>query len=162
RAICTTLTRRLEALHTPQEQLALFPMSEDEWADLDGQEQLDTLLTTRLTALHNERTEVQILLDAARRCEQAGPDAKAEALLDWLYRMQQAEGDSALKVLIFTEFVPTQEMLQQFLTARGFTVVCLNGSMDMDERTCVQGAFATDVRILISTDAGGEGLNLQF
>jgi len=41
-------------------------------------------------------------------------------------------------------------------------VVCLNGSMDMEERKRVQDAFARDVRILISTDAGGEGLNLQF
>ncbi len=162
RAIRTTLTRRLEALDTPQEQLTLFPMSVDEWVDLDGQEQLDTLLTSRLTALQNERAEVRLLLDAARRCEQAGPDAKDEALLDWIYRLRQEEGEAELKVLIFTEFVPTQEMLQQFLANRGFTVVCLNGSMDMDERTRVQGAFATDVQKLISTDAGGEGLNLQF
>ena len=41
-------------------------------------------------------------------------------------------------------------------------MVCLNGSMDMDERKNVQEAFAEDARILISTDAGGEGLNLQF
>jgi superfamily II DNA or RNA helicase len=162
RAIRTTLARRLEALHTPLEQLTLFPLSADEWADLDGQEQLDTLLATRLTALQNECAEVQRLLEAARRYEQAGPDAKAEALLEWIYRLQQEESDPELKILIFTEFVPTQEMLQQFLTERGFTVVCLNGAMDMDERTRVQGAFATNLRILISTDAGGEGLNLQF
>jgi superfamily II DNA or RNA helicase len=160
-AIRTTLERRLEALEAPQEQLTLFPLSE-EWADLDGQEQLDTLLTTRLTALQNERAEVELLLDAARRCEQAGPDAKAEALLDWIYRLQQEEGDLDLKLLIFTEFVPTQAMLQQFLVDRGFRVVCLNGSMAMDERKRVQDTFAADARILISTDAGGEGLNLQF
>ncbi|HPH11603.1 MAG TPA: C-terminal helicase domain-containing protein, partial [Thermotogota bacterium] len=56
----------------------------------------------------------------------------------------------------------TQEMLRRFLTERGFSVVCLNGSMDMEERKRVQEAFAKDVRILVSTDAGGEGLNLQF
>lgn len=53
-------------------------------------------------------------------------------------------------------------MLRQFLTDRGFGVVYLNGSTDMDERQRVQETFATDARILISTDAGGEGLNLQF
>lgn len=53
-------------------------------------------------------------------------------------------------------------MLRRFLTERGFSVVCLNGSMDMEERKRVQEAFAKDARILISTDAGGEGLNLQF
>jgi len=162
-AIRTTLERRLEALAAPQEQLTLFPLtSEEEWADLDGQEQIDVLLRTRLKALKNERAEVKLLLEAAARCEQIGPDAKAEALLDWLYRLQSEESDPELKVLVFTEFVPTQEMLRRFLTERGFSVVCLNGSMDMEERKQVQEAFAKDVRILISTDAGGEGLNLQF
>lgn len=162
-AIRTTLERRLEALAAPQEQLTLFPLtSEEEWADLDGQEQIDVLLRTRLKALKNERVEVKLLLEAAARCEQIGPDAKAEALLDWLYRLQSEESDPELKVLVFTEFVPTQEMLRRFLTERGFSVVCLNGSMDMEERKRVQETFAKDVRILISTDAGGEGLNLQF
>ena len=162
-AIRTTLERRLEALAAPQEQLTLFPLtSDEEWADLDGQEQLDALLRTRLKALKNERAEVKLLLEAAARCEQIGPDAKAEALLDWLYRLQSEEGDPELKALVFTEFVPTQEMLRRFLTERGFSVVCLNGSMDMEERKRVQEAFAKDARILISTDAGGEGLNLQF
>jgi len=162
-AIRTTLERRLEALAAPQEQLTLFPLtSEEEWADLDGQEQIDVLLRTRLKALKNERAEVKLLLEAAARCEQIGPDAKAEALLDWLYRLQSEESDPELKALVFTEFVPTQEMLRRFLTERGFSVVCLNGSMDMEERKRVQEAFAKDVRILISTDAGGEGLNLQF
>jgi hypothetical protein len=141
----------------------LFPLaSEEEWSDLDGQEQIEVLIRTRLKALKNERAEVKLLLDAAARCEQIGPDAKAEALLDWLYRLQSEENDPELKALVFTEFVPTQEMLRRFLTERGFSVVCLNGSMEMDDRKRVQDAFAKDVRILISTDAGGEGLNLQF
>ncbi len=163
-AIRTTLEKRLEALAAPEEQLTLCSRltSEEEWADLDGQEQIDMLLHTRLKALKNERAEVKLLLDAAARCEQTGPDAKAEALLDWLYRLQSEEGDPELKALVFTEFVPTQEMLRRFLTERGFSVVCLNGSMDMEERKRVQEAFARDARILISTDAGGEGLNLQF
>ncbi len=162
-AIRTTLERRLEALAAPREQLTLFPLaSEEEWADLDGQEQIDVLLRTRLKALKNERAEVKLLLDAAARCEQIGPDAKAEALLDWLYRLQSEEGDPELKTLVFTEFVPTQEMLRRFLAERGFPVVCLNGSMDMEERKRVQEAFAREARILISTEAGGEGLNLQF
>lgn len=162
-AIRTTLERRLEALAAPQEQLTLFPIiSDEEWADLDGQEQIELLLRTRLKALKNERAEVKLLLDAAARCEQIGPDAKAEALLDWLYRLQSEEGDPELKALVFTEFVPTQDMLRRFLIERGFSVACLNGSMDMEERKRVQQAFAGDARILISTEAGGEGLNLQF
>jgi hypothetical protein len=137
-------------------------LSEEEWADLDGQQLVDTFINARLKALKNEREEVKLLLEAAKRTELSGPDAKAETLLDWIYKLQQEEGDPELKIIVFTEFVPTQEMLYEFLTERGFSVVCLNGSMTMEERQKVQEAFSRDARILISTDAGGEGLNLQF
>jgi superfamily II DNA or RNA helicase len=163
RAIRTTLTRRLEVLEQPEEQLSLFPaLSQEEWSDLDGQEQIDTLVKTRFTALKNERAEVERLLALAERTETAGPDAKAEALLEWIYRLQQEETDPELKILVFTEFVPTQEMLHEFLTARGIAAVSLNGSLAMEERRAVQRAFANEVRVLVSTEAGGEGLNLQF
>jgi hypothetical protein len=79
-----------------------------------------------------------------------------------VYRLQQEENDPELKVLIFTEFVPTQQMLREYLESRGFSVVILNGSMDIAERKDVQRQFSQAVRIMISTDAGGEGLNLQF
>ncbi|MDZ7954084.1 DEAD/DEAH box helicase [Nostoc sp. DedQUE09] len=162
-AIRTTLERRLEVLREPEEQLTLFPMfAAEEWSEMDGQEQVDSLLTTRLKAFKNEKAEVELLLEAAKLTEAAGADPKAEELLDWIYRLQQEESDPDIKVLIFTEFVPTQKMLREFLTQRGISVVCLNGSMGMQERKQVQEAFAKDVRILISTDAGGEGLNLQF
>src|SRR5262249_31259639 len=108
------------------------------------------------------RKEVELLLSAARRCEASGPDVKAEALLDRMQRQQREEHDPTLKVLIFTEFIPTQAMLADFLERRGFTVVCLNGALDLEERRHVQRCFADEAQVLISTDAGGEGLNLQF
>lgn len=163
RAIRTTLERRLQVLREPEEQLTLFPMFvAEEWVELDGQEQVESILTTRIKAFKNEKAEVELLLEAAKRTEEAGADPKAEALLDWIYRLQQEESDPDIKVLIFTEFVPTQEMLREFLGDRAISIVCLNGSMGMEERKQVQDAFAKNTRILISTDAGGEGLNLQF
>lgn len=89
-------------------------------------------------------------------------DAKVDALLDHIYRIQQEEDDPDLKVLIFTEFVPTQAMLAAQLRDRGFEVATLNGQMSVEERVAAQKAFAGAARVLISTDAGGEGLNLQF
>lgn len=163
RAIRSTLQRRLEVLDLPEGQLSLF--SEDvaeAWRDLDGQEQLEAALTARLKGLKNERREVELLLSAARRCEAAAPDPKAQALLAIIAQLQQQEHNPELKVLVFTEFVPTQQMLAEFLEARGISVVCLNGSLDMDQRRLVQREFAASVRVMISTDAGGEGLNLQF
>lgn len=176
RAIRTTLERRHDVLQgaTRQASMRLASInksevdSEDsddlltELYDMDAQEQLDSLLGTYLSAVHSESSEVETLLNAARRSEQAGPDAKAEALLEWIYRLQSEENKSDLKVLIFTEFVPTQQMLKEFLEARGLSVVTLNGSMDMTERKYAQDDFRKSHRVLVSTDAGGEGLNLQF
>ena len=108
------------------------------------------------------RKRCKLLLDLARRCQAQGPDARAETLLDILYENQREENNPELKYLIFTEFVPTQNMLRDFLEQHGFSVVCLNGSMDLEERRRVQRQFAEKARILVSTDAGGEGLNLQF
>jgi superfamily II DNA or RNA helicase len=162
-AIYTTLKRRYEVLQVPDEQLSLFPMiSDEEWADLDGQEQVDTLIGARMKALSNEREEVRLLLELAERTMSSRMDAKAEALLEQIYKIQQEESDPDVKLLIFTEFVSTQEMLYEFLTQRGFTVVRLNGSMDFEERIRAQREFAGDTRIMISTEAGGEGINLQF
>lgn len=172
RAIRTTLERRLAALKEGEQQASLrlaelengAEGSEnfDELYDMDGQELLDELLKSHVSALQSEGSHVETLLDAAVRCEQAGPDAKAEALIEWVYELQAEENEPDLKVLIFTEFVPTQQMLKEFMEARGISVVTLNGSMDMEERKQAQDAFRKSHRVLVSTDAGGEGLNLQF
>ncbi len=169
-AIRTTLERRLAALESPQPQISLFEPAfdqgePDEWAELDGQAQVDIAVQASadtLEAVAREKSEVEMLLDLARGTEAAGTDAKAEALLELIYKLQQEENDPSLKVLIFTEFVPTQAMLEGFLESRGFSVALLNGSMDLDARAKAQQVFARDVRVLVSTDAGGEGLNLQF
>jgi len=162
RAIRTALERRIEVLDLPEGQLSLFGEDIEDWASLDAQDQLDTVLRARLKGLQDERAEVELLLSATRRCEAGRPDVKAQALLDWIHELQREENDPELKILIFTEFVPTQQMLAEFLEARGFSVTTLNGSMGLDERRDVQKAFSRDTRIMISTDAGGEGLNLQF
>jgi hypothetical protein len=160
-AIRTTLEKRLALLDQPQLQASLFDgVSVDEWAELDGQTQADIAVQAR--GWETEKAEVETLLELARKTEAHGTDAKAEALLDLIYKLQQEENDPGLKVLVFTEFVPTQAMLVGFLESRGFSVATLNGAMDLDTRTKAQQAFARDARILVSTDAGGEGLNLQF
>lgn len=169
RAIRTTLERRMDALKNSEESVSLR-LNElqngteipDDLFDMDGQELLDELLKSHISALKNERSHVESLLDVARQCEQESPDVKTEALIDWIYKLQSEENEPDLKIVIFTEFIPTQEMLEEFLNARGIPVAILNGSMDMDERTRMQNSFRDHDRVLISTDAGGEGLNLQF
>jgi superfamily II DNA or RNA helicase len=166
RAVRSALERRLAILQ--QDDVAAPPpingadFDPGEWEDLDGEQQTDWFARDRRRALANEQAEVERLLALAAAAEAAGPDAKAQALLDWVYRLQRETGEPELKMLIFTEFVATQTMLRDFLEARGMSVVTLNGRMDLAARQVAQDAFAGPVRFMVSTDAGGEGLNLQF
>jgi hypothetical protein len=74
----------------------------------------------------------------------------------------QEDSEPSKKFLVFTEFTGTQQMLKEFLEQRGMAVATLNGSMDLEERKEAQEAFRGPAQVLVSTDAGGEGLNLQF
>lgn len=123
RAIRSTLERRLAALKEGEQQIRQRlgvrqnDVEESEGTDdesfepydMDGQELLDELLKSHVSVLQSESSHVEILLDAAIRCEQAGPDAKAEALIEWIYKLQSEENEPDLKVLIFTNsFLPSR------------------------------------------------------
>jgi superfamily II DNA or RNA helicase len=167
RAIRTALERRLAVLQLFGESARDVSDNgtenewETEWLESDSQEQLDEVIASAPLAIEDEQRQVERLLSLARQCEAARPDAKAEALLDLLTQLEREEGEPECKFLIFTEFVPTQAMLSEFLSVRGYSVTMLNGSVSLDERRRVQQEFAGETRILVSTDAGGEGLNLQ-
>src|SRR5205085_505323 len=119
--------KRQALIDAPRLQSDLFDStSADEWAELDGQSQLDIAVETM--GWSHEKEEIELLVKLARETEAQGTDAKAEALLELIYKMQQEENDPALKVLVFTEFVPTQAMLAGFLESRGFSIALLNGS----------------------------------
>ena len=139
--------------------------SQSVWdAELD-EEDADEALQLALMVpelFRQEVAEVRGLLELATQTEAAGPDVRALALYDHMLRMAREEGDSGVKFLIFTEFRATQEMLAQFLEVRGYEVATLHGGMGLAERQAAQQRFQKDAQVLISTDAGGEGLNLQF
>ncbi len=161
-AILAALERRAAALAQAGAQLRLFAERAEEWGELTGEEQLQALSEARGAAWGDEQAEVEILLDLARKAAAAGVDAKARFLLDLLRRIQREERDPSVKVVIFTEFVPTQEMLLELFSEVGINATAINGSMSMEERALAQEAFATDAQVLVSTDAGGEGINLQY
>ena len=70
------------------------------------------------------------------------------------------------KLVIFTEHRDTLSYLQQrisTLLGRSEAVVCIHGGMGREDRMNTQEAFRHDpeVKILLATDAAGEGINLQ-
>ena len=60
----------------------------------------------------------------------------AETLLDLLYENQRQENNPELKYLIFTEFVPTQKMLREFLEQHGegvHHIACMGTGANYEE-----------------------------
>ena len=161
-AILAALEKRSAALGERGAQLVLFVDREEDWAELNGEEQYQALTEVRGPAWDTERAELSDLLRLARAAAAAGADAKVGAFFDLLGELRRSEQDPDVKILVFTEFVATQEMLLDLLAAAGVTAVAINGSMSLSEREVAQEAFRKRVQVLVSTDAGGEGINLQF
>lgn len=71
--------------------------------------------------------------------------------------------DQGKRLLVFTEYRATQEYLQTALQGRfpSHKIVLINGSMDLSAKLNAISAFRDDATFMISTEAGGEGINLQ-
>lgn len=162
-AIRNTLGRRLCVLNdfeqSESQQNELFSVEELE--EMSGEEQQDALVESGCDVL-TEKKQVQDLLELAVKCENTVDDAKTIAFINLVSELMKEENDYNLKVIVFTEFVATQEMLVSKLDKRNFHVEKINGSMSADDRKDAMTRFEGESNFLISTDAGGEGLNLQF
>jgi len=100
----------------------------------------------------DERAALQQFADTARALTTG---SKAERLLALLK-------DFPDKLVIFTQFRATQAWLQRCLQDAGEQVVVFHGGLLRLEKEEAIRAFQGPARILLSTDAGSEGRNLQF
>jgi SNF2 family DNA or RNA helicase len=66
------------------------------------------------------------------------------------------------KVLIFTEFRATQDLLVERLVTSGANAAAFHGGLTAAERESRIRWFRETGQVLVSTEAGGQGLNLQF
>ena len=136
--------------------------------------------------------EINELTDYIRWARSLGIDTKTRALLKALdigFSAMEEMG-AAKKVVIFTESRRTQNWLKEFLEGNGYAgqVLTFNGtnkddasgqiyqewlaankgtgrisgSRQVDLRTAIIDRFRDQASILIATEAGAEGLNLQF
>lgn len=66
------------------------------------------------------------------------------------------------KVIIFTEYRASQIYLQWYLSKKGISSVLFNGKFKRSKRDWMQQLFRDKAQVLIATESGGEGINLQF
>jgi len=101
----------------------------------------------------------ELISDAAALRDQ---DMKMSSLIDGLIDSVLGSNPKE-KVLIFTEYRSTQDYLRQVLETKfgTNTVSLINGSMTHQSRKEAIASFEDKGQFLVSTEAGGEGINLQ-
>ena len=157
-AIRQSLERRLNVLL--EQRTCVGNLRDEDLDELNIEDGVEDALEAISLDMELEIEELKQIISLAKQAQFQNQDAKVEPLLNEIDAILSE--DRTQKVIIFTEFVATQTYLQELLVNRGYTVTILNGGMSIDERNAAMQEFKTSTSIFISTDAGGEGLNLQF
>jgi len=90
-----------------------------------------------------------------KKVEEVQSNAKAQKALELIKEIND-------KVIIFTEYRATQLYLQWFLKQHGITSVPFRGGFKRGKKDWMRELFKNNAQVLIATEAGGEGINLQF
>jgi superfamily II DNA or RNA helicase len=107
------------------------------------------------------------LRDNARQTD-SGPFAAVVAALDRIARSAKVEAlldlvrRSPEKKIVFTRFRATLDELDAALSAAGRRVSVFHGGLSSVDKQRAIDAFQDDAEILLSTEIGAEGRNLQF
>jgi SNF2 family DNA or RNA helicase len=109
----------------------------------------------RLAAKARPGLETARLKALAERAAAVTESRKVDALLQLLSGLRD-------KAIVFTQFRGTQELLARALADAGLEAVLYHGEQDWQEKEEALEAFKGKIPFLISTEAGGEGRNLQF
>ncbi len=163
--------------------------TQDEWSEIADDDDDDEEVPVDPAKLQAEIAQLTALRDLARSIGANAKGEKLVAALPYILDGIVAKG-GARKAVIFTESVRTQRYLRDLLDANGFAgqIVLLNGSnSDPESRTiyddwrqrhagtdAISGSRTADMKaaiveafkdhkaILIATESGAEGINLQF
>lgn len=157
-AIKDSIEKRIQVLEN--QKIKVHNLTIEDLVESNMEDNLEQAIEVMSLNIKKELSELNEILDIAKHAEYEYLDAKIDKLIEILGELYSE--DESRKVIIFTEFVSTQQFLQKLLISKGYKISILNGSMTIEERNTVLQNFKMESDILISTDAGGEGLNLQF
>lgn len=96
------------------------------------------------------------LIDISEKISVLPHHIKAKKVVEYV---QSVQGE---KVIIFTEFRATQFYLQWYLQQHGISSVPFRGGFKGSKKDWMKQLFEHHAQVLIATEAGGEGINLQF
>ena len=126
--------------------------------DIDDDADFDEIIESTIRKTIDEiKEEITVLDSLISIGSSITRNMKGEKLRELLVKLKK---NKCRKVVIFTQFRTTQDYLKDLLA--DFKVELFHGSLDRDEKETAIQNFKDDAEILVSTEAGGEGRNLQF
>lgn len=104
---------------------------------------------------HNNSRLEALMTPIIEKIQAVKRNSKAEKALELIQSIND-------KVIIFTEYRATQLYLQWFLKQHDITSVPFRGGFKRSKKDWMRTLFENNAQVLIATEAGGEGINLQF
>ena len=158
-AITESLGRRREKILTANGTVSSQPSDDlEEQLDSDSNA-VDVIDSAGFTPAEIELRLLDQALAALAKIKQ---DSKAQVLIAQLANLLKERPDE--KVIVFTQFRETQRYLSNLLTDHGWEVNQFHGQLNPAEKDAAIARFkkGSGPQVLVSTEAGGEGRNLQF
>ncbi len=109
-----------------------------------------------LSKISEHENNAAVLKPLLSKIEELPHHIKAEKAVELI----KSIGDE--KVIIFTEYRATQYFLQWYLQQHGISSVPFRGGFKRGKKDWMKQLFKDHAQVLIATEAGGEGINLQF
>ena len=170
-AAAATIGRRHDALKGPAAGRTGGPLP-DEFSDgagaftlaIEDEDAWDRAEDVLVAARSKDKTEelkaIDGVLATLAAAEAHGASSKWLRAQEVLTRHGIRPGEGQL--LLFTEFADTARWLAKRFVDEGYTVDTLEGAVGHEDRDKLQQRFlAGEFQVLVSTDAGGEGIDLQ-
>jgi SNF2 family DNA or RNA helicase len=109
------------------------------------------------TISSSERSELKKIRDVA---ESIGETSKQQHLREVIQQLD--EQVQTTRVIVFTQFRPTQEAVAESARQLDQPVHVVNGDLSSEQKDEVVGEFEEEGGVLVATDSISEGRNMQF
>ncbi len=154
--------------------LNLTDLEDFDHEDYDNQQhaELEQVVDAATAAATVDELEAEVnrladLVENADRVRNSRVDTKWTELRDVLRSEDFRSVDGPRKLIVFTEYTDTLNYVAERIRAElgaPESVLTIHGGINRKERRAIQDRFRVDplARILVATDAAGEGVNLQI
>ena len=159
-ALRETLQRRTTNMGTPVHPDEMEGISEE---DTDERELIDvTHIESRSSRQERRKIAELVGLIDQELAKHEVPASKWPRLRDEILAPNRVTAGGDEQLVVFTEYADTADWLTERFRDAGYTVEMYSGRQTHPEREEIRARFvAGDFQVIVSTDAGNEGIDLQ-